>query len=319
MKAIRVHEFGSPEVMRLEEVEAPKPGPGEALINIKATGVNPVDTYIRAGIYGAKKLPFIPGSDAAGVVEAVGENVKRFSPGNRVYTSGTISGAYAEKALCKESQAHILPDRITFSQGACLGVPYATAYRAIFQRAKALPGEVILIHGASGGVGTASVQLARAAGMKVIATAGTDKGRALALKEGAHFVVDHTKPGHMDEVMRITDNNGADVIIEFLANVNLAADLKTLAKGGRVVVVGSRGTIEIDPREAMGRDGSIIGMSLFNAAEKELYSIHSALTAGLENGTLRPIVGREMPLKDAPAAHHAILEERAYGKIILIP
>lgn len=319
MKAIRVHEFGPPEVMKYEEAETPRPGPGQVLISVKAVGVNPVDTYIRAGGYGARAFPFTPGLDAAGVVEAVGEGVEKFSPGDRVYTSGTITGAYAEKTLCKETQAHKLPEKATFAQGASLGVPFATAYRAIFQRAKALPGEFVLVHGASGGVGVASVQIARAAGMKVIGTTGTERGRALALKEGAHFVVDHTRPDHMDEVMRLTGGNGADVIIEFLANINLASDLKTIAKGGRIVVVGCRGKIEIDPRESMGKDGNILGMSLFNATEKELFSIHSALAAGLENGTLRPIVGKEMELKDAVAAHHAILEERAYGKIILVP
>lgn len=319
MKAIRVHNFGPPEVMRLEDAPEPKPGPGQVLVAVKAAGVNPADTYIREGLfYAAREFPFTPGSDSAGVVEAVGEGVKRFKPGDRVYTAGTLTGSYAEKTVCKETQAHRLPDNVSFSQGASLGVPYATAYRAIFHRAKALPGEKVLVHGASGGVGTASVQLLRSHGMTVIGTAGTEEGRKLALKEGAHFVVDHNFPGHLEEVKKITDG-GADVIIEFLANANLGGDLKALAKGGRVVVVGCRGTVEIDPRDTMGRDLSILGMSLLNATEKELESIHAALTVGLENGTLRPIVGKEMPLKDAPAAHHAVMEARHYGKIILIP
>lgn len=318
MKAIRLHEFGEPEVMRLEDIELRAPGPGEALINIKAVGVNPVDTYIRAGLFYAKELPFTPGSDAAGVVEAVGEGVTRFKPGDRVYTAGTITGAYAEKALCKESQLHQLPQSLSFAQGACVGVPYATAYRALFQRGRAVAGETVLIHGATGGVGTAAVQLARAAGLTVIGTAGTEDGRALALKEGAHFVVNHKVNGHLSEAAAFA-KGGLNLMIEFLANVNLGADLKFLAKHGRVVVVGSRGTVEIDPRDAMSRDLDIRGMSLFNATEAELASIHAGLLAGFENGTLRPVVGRELPLKDAGRGHHEIMEKSAYGKIILVP
>jgi NADPH2:quinone reductase len=320
MKAIRIHETGGPEVLKLEEVPDLQPGPGQILVRVKAIGVNPVDTYIRSGNHAVKPpLPYTPGQDAAGLVESIGEGVKRFKPGDRVYTARTLSGAYAEQTLCLESQAHPLPERVSFQQGAALGVPYATAYRALFQRARGLPAETILVHGASGGVGTASVQLARRAGMKVIGTAGTDKGRELVLSEGAHQAVDHTAKGYLDELMAFTEGKGFDVILEMLANVNLANDLKMLARGGRVVVIGSRGQIEITPRDAMTRDASILGMTLFNATERDLSEIHAALVAGLENGALRPIVGQELPLAEAARAHTAVLEPGAYGKIVLIP
>ena len=319
MKAIRIHVYGGPEVMVLEEAPDPKPGPGQVVVRVKAAGVNPVDTYIRSGLYAAQpSLPYTPGFDAAGIVEETGKGVSRFRHGDRVYTAGTVSGAYAELALCEERQVYPMPDRITFQQGASIGVPYAIAFRALFQRAHAEPGESVLVHGATGGVGIAAVQLARAHGMTVIGTGGTPEGRALAKKQGAHHVLDHTEEGYMDHVKFLTSGLGVDVIIEMLANVNLGHDLKVLAFGGRVVVIGSRGTVEIDPRDAMSKDAAIHGVVLFNATQVELRKVHAGLFAGLDNGTLNPVIGREMPLADAPKAHREIMEGNAPGKIILL-
>jgi NADPH2:quinone reductase len=322
MKAIRVHEFGEPEVLKLEEVPEPQVGPGQVLVKVHAVGVNPYEAYIRAGAYYAaasRPLPYIPGNDAAGVVEAVGPEVKRVKVGDRVYTSATLSGAYAEKSLCLESQVHPLPPQVSFSQGAGVNVPYSAAYRALFQRGRAVPGEVVLIHGASGGVGVAAVQLARAAGLTVIGTAGTAEGRRLAAEQGAHHVLDHHREGYLQEALQITENRGIDVICELLANVNLGRDLEVLATGGRVVVIGSRGTVTLDPRQTMAREAEILGMIIFGATEKEFTAIHAALVAGLANGTLRPVVGRELPLSEAAQAHHDIMEKKAFGKIVLIP
>jgi len=320
MKAIRVHEFGPPNVMHVEDITDPTPGPGQILIQIKAIGVNPTDTYTRAGA-GAKKvsLPYTPGIDAAGIVESIGESVTSITVGERIYTSGTVTGAYAERALCTESQLHPLPSNISYVQGAAINIPYATAYRALFQRANAVPGEVVLVHGASGGVGIAAVQIARSRGMRVIGTASTAKGRELVLKEGAHEALDHSNPNYLDQLLALTKGKGVDVVLEMLANVNLAKDLKILTLGGRVVVIGSRGKIEIDPREAMVRDATIAGMLLFNISEKQATETYAALYAGLEDGSLRPIVGKTMALAEAPRAHLEIMEPGAYGKIILIP
>ena len=320
MKAIRVHEFGGPEVMRLEEVPDPNPGQGQLLVRVKATGVNPVDTYIRSGAYAAKpQLPYTPGADAAGVVEAVGAGVTGVVAGDRVYTVQTLSGAYAELALCDRSQVKPLPANVSFAQGAGISVPYGTAYRALFQRAHATPGEIVLVHGASGGVGTAGVQLARASGMTVIGTAGTDKGRQLVKEQGAHHVLDHSAAGYLDQVVRLSGGRGVDVVLEMLSNVNLDKDLTVLAKFGRIVVIGCRGTVEINPRAAMGKDAAILGMILFNATAVEMESIHAGLFAGLANGTLRPVVGKELPLKEAPKAHVDVMAPGAHGKIVLVP
>ncbi|MDE3171138.1 MAG: NADPH:quinone reductase [Acidobacteriota bacterium] len=320
MKAIRVEEFGGPENLRIRELPDLKAGPGRVVVRIRAAGVNPVDTYIRAGAYPRKPpLPYTPGTDGAGSVESIGEGVKRFSVGDRVYTAGSLSGTYAEQALCEEQSLFPLPGNASFSQGAAVHVTYGTAYRALFHRAQARPGETVLIHGASGGVGTAAVQLARAAGLRVVATVGSDRGKKLALAEGAQEVLDHKAPNHFDQALTLTGGRGFDVILEMLANVNLARDLTILAPKGRVVVIGNRGTIEINPRDAMTRDGSILAMSLWNASPEDLFSIHSALVAGLENKTLRPVIGQEIPLADAARAHVAVMEPGAYGKIVLIP
>jgi NADPH2:quinone reductase len=320
MKAIRIHEFGGPEVLRLEEVEDPKPSAGQVLVRVGAVGVNPVDTYIRSGAHAVKpKLPYTPGHDAAGTVESVGEGVTRVGAGERVYVAGSLTGAYAELALCYESQVHALPARVSFAEGAGVSTPYATAYRALFQRAQGRPGETVFVHGASGGVGTAALQLARAAGFKVIGTAGTDEGRRHASEQGAHHVLDHHAEGYLEELTALTGGRGPDVILEMLANVNLNSDLGVVAKGGRVVTIGSRGPVEINPRLAMTRDATVLGMSLFNASPQELSSIHAAIAAGLESGTLRPIVGREFPLAEAARAHEEVLKPGALGKIVLIP
>jgi NADPH2:quinone reductase len=319
VKAVRVHEFGPPEVMHVEDVQEPTPSPGQVVVRIDAAGVNPVDAYVRAGTYARKPaLPYTPGSDAGGVIESVGTGAK-LKEGTPVYTSGSVSGVYAEKALCQESDVHPLPRDVPASLGAAIYVPYATAYRALFQRAHAWAGESVLVHGASGGVGVAAIQIAHAAGMRVLATAGTEKGRKLVLEQGADGVLDHKAPDHFDKLLSHTGGKGVDVILEMLANVNLGKDLQVLAPGGRVIVIGSRGTTQIDPRETMVRDAAILGMLLFITPERDLNAIHSAIYAGLQNGTLRPVIGRELPLGEAPKAHHDVLESSAYGKIALKP
>lgn len=320
MKAIRVHEFGGPDVLSFEGVDDPRPAAGQVLVRVGAVGVNPVDTYIRTGAHAVKpQLPFTPGLDAAGTVEAVGEGVARVGVGERVYIAGSLTGTYAELVLCDEAQVHKLPARVSFSEGAGVFTPYATAYRALFQRAQGRPGETVFVHGASGGVGTAALQLARAAGLKVIGTAGTDEGRRLASEQGAHQVLDHHAERYLEELTELTGGRGPDVILEMLANVNLNRDLGVVAKGGRVVVIGSRGPVEINPRLAMTRDAAILGMTLFNTTPRELASIHAAIDAGLESGTLRPVVGREIPLAEAARAHEEVLKPGALGKIVLIP
>jgi len=320
MKAIVVHEFGGPEVLRFEEVATPRPGAGQVLLRIHAAGVNPYDTYMRNGTYAIKPpLPYTPGSDGAGVVEAVGEEVKNIKPGDRVYVANTVSGAYAEYALAMERQVHPLPEKITYAQGAGVWVPYGTAYHALYQRTRARAGETVLIHGASGGVGIAAVQMARASGLTVLGTAGTEKGRELVKREGADHVFDHTNPDYREQILKAIGERGVDLILEMLANVNLGHDLKLLAFHGRVVVIGSRGDVTITPRDLMLRRSSVLAFTLWGITEAEENEIHAGLIAGLANGTLRPIVGKELPLAEAARAHKEVLEPGAFGKIVLVP
>ena len=162
-------------------------------------------------------------------------------------------------------------------------------------------------------------QAHRRGGLIVIGTAGTEAGRQLVAKQGADHLLDHHKEGYLDEAMALTGGKGVDLILEMLANVNLGKDLPLLAKFGRVVVIGSRGTVEINPRDTMGRDAEILGMTLANVAPDALRAIHADLVAGLGDGTLRPVVGREIPLAEAPRAHEEVIGSPAHGKIVLVP
>ncbi len=320
MKAIRVHAFGGPEVMKLEEVPDLSAGPGQVVVDVKAAGVNPVESYIRTGTYATKPpLPYTPGNDAAGVVKEVGPGVTSVAAGDRVYTSTCISGVYAEQALCNALNVYLLPGNVSFEQGAGVGAPYGTAYRGLFQRGDAKAGETVLVHGASGGVGIAAVQFARAAGLTVIGTAGTNEGMALAKREGAHHVLNHSSEDYLDKLMGLTQNLGVDIILEMLANKNLASDLSVIAKHGRVMVIGNRGTIEINPRGTMAREADIRGVMLFGASQEEFHAMHAAIFAGLEAGTLRPVVGETFALADAAKAHEAVMTPNgAHGKIVLV-
>jgi NADPH:quinone reductase len=320
MRAIQVHQFGGPEVLKLEEIPTPTPATGEVLVRVHAAGVNPYDTLTRSGTYAIKPpLPYTPGSDAGGTVEAVGQNVTKVKAGDRVYTAKTVSGAYAQYALTLESQLYPLPEKISFAQGAALWVPYGTAYTALHHHANARAGETVLVHGASGGVGLAAVQLSRAIGLNIIGTAGTQRGLDLIKKEGAHHVFNHTKAGYAEEILRLTGGSGIDIVLEMLANINLATDMKLLAREGRVIVIGNRGEITVNPRELMARRASVRGFTLWAVTEAESSEIHAGIAAGLENGTLRPIVGKELPLKDASQAHLDIVAPGAFGKIVLVP
>src|SRR6266542_875373 len=212
MKAIRVSEYGGPSVLKVEDVADPEPGPNQVVVRNRAIGVNPVETYLRANLDNrGPKLPYTPGSDAAGTVDAVGAGVSSVAAGDRVYIYGSLTGAYAEKTLCELEQVHPLPEPASFSQGAALGTAYGTAYQGLVHRGRPQPGETVLVHGASGGVGTAAVQIARALGMTVIGTAGSEAGRRLVQEQGAHHVLDHSQPGYLDELLQLTGGRGPEL------------------------------------------------------------------------------------------------------------
>jgi NADPH2:quinone reductase len=324
MQAIVVRQFGGPEVLRLEDVPDVEPGPGQVRVSIRAVGVNPYDTYMRSGGYAVKPpLPYTPGADAAGEVDAVGSGVTGLSAGDRVYIGGTVTadayGAYASAVLCRPDQVHPLPPKLDFAQGAGVNVPWVTAWQGLFVRGKARAGDTLLVHGASGGVGLAVVQLGRAAGLTVIGSAGSAEGLALVKAHGAHHAVNHSDPAHLDEVTALSGSRGPDVIVEMLANVNLDHDLRIVAAGGRVVVIGNRGRIEVDPRRIMAKEAVVTGMIFWNLDGGQLARAHRALFAQFESGACAPVTGVTMPLKEAPRAHELVMSPGARGKIVLIP
>ncbi|NXT00249.1 QOR oxidoreductase, partial [Jacana jacana] len=321
MRAVRVFEFGGPEVLKLQsDISIPHPKEDQVLIKVHACGVNPVETYIRSGNYARKPaLPYTPGSDVAGVVERVGERVTAFQKGDRVFTIATDSGGYADYAVAAANRVFRLSDKLDFRQGAAIGIPYFTAYRALFQKGHAKAGESVLVHGASGGVGIATCQIARAYGLKVLGTAGSEEGMDVVLRNGAHQAFNHREANYIDKIKEHTGMEGVDIIIEMLSNVNLAADLQLLSRAGRVMVVGSRGPVEINPRDTMSKESSIIGVSLFLATEEERQECAAALLEGVEAGWLKPTVGSEYPLEKVAQAHEDIIHRGGTrGKMVLL-
>ncbi|XP_048207548.1 quinone oxidoreductase isoform X1 [Perognathus longimembris pacificus] len=321
MRAIRVHEFGGPEVLKLHsDVVVPVPKDRQVLIKVHACGVNPVETYIRSGTYSRKPaLPYTPGSDVAGLIESIGDHVSAFKKGDRVFSTRTISGGYAEYALADDHTVHMLPEELDFKQGAAIGIPYFTAYRALLHSAHVKAGESVLVHGASGGVGLATCQIARAYGLTVLGTAGTEEGQKLVLENGAHEVFNHREVNYIDKIQKSLGGKGVDVVIEMLANVNLSNDLKLLSYGGRVIVVGSRGPIEINPRDTMSKESSIIGVSLFSSTKEEFRQYAKALQDGIKAGWLKPVIGSQYPLEKAAQAHENIIHSSGtIGKMILL-
>lgn len=320
MQAIVVNRFGGPEVLELAEAPDPRATAGTVLVEVHAAGVNPVDTYIRTGTYAFQPpLPYTPGMDAAGVVLETGAGVTNVAPGDRVYVAGSLSGTYAAKTLCAMHQVYPLPDALSFAQGAALGIPYSTAFQALFHRGRAATTQHLLIHGASGAVGLAAIQFAKAAGLVVVGTAGSEAGKVLVQEHGADHVLDHHDPMHLERALEITDGNGYHLILEMLANVNLGNDLRLLARFGRVVVIGSRGEVTINPRDLMSRDASVVGMTLMNMDDNEREKVHRGIAEGIAGGIVHPVISAELPLADAAKAHKDVIESSTNGKIVLIP
>ncbi|XP_056388669.1 quinone oxidoreductase-like [Hyla sarda] len=321
MRAIRVSEFGKPEVLKfLTDVPVPSPGENQVLIRVHACGINPVDTYIRAGVYARKpNLPYTPGSDVSGVVEEIGRNVTTFKKGDRVFTRATVTGGYAEYAVASEDTVYQLPEQLNFKQGAAISVPYFTAYRALFQKGHGKSGELVLVHGASGGVGIAACQIARAYGFKVFGTAGSQEGLNLVLQNGAHKAFNHKEKDYMEKIQEAAGAEGVNVILEMLSNVNLSNDLKLLSSGGRVIIVGCRGSIEINPRDTMAKESSIIGVQLHGSTKEDWREAGAALFGGMESGWLKPLIGPEYSLEKASQAHEDIIQNSgATGKMVFV-
>lgn len=320
MKASRFHKCGAPEVLQLEsQVPVPKIGETQVLIRVFTIGVNPYDTYQRSGSY-ARELPGILGSDCSGIIAQTGSMVKRFNLGERVFTTKTVSGSYAEYSVADETYTFPLHDKLTFSQGAALGVPYFTAYKSLVMKACCRPGETVLVHGASGGVGIACCQIAQGLGLHVIGTAGTDYGISKVLENGAEVAFNHRENDYIEKIKEHVGDKGVEIICEMNAAKNWNNDLSLLSKSGILIVIGSpHNSVSFYPDELIGQEKRVEGIAIFSSTEDEYAKMAEALHSGVDAGWVKPIIRDEFPLEQAAAAHHEVIEhkEPSGGKIIL--
>lgn len=319
MKAVQVNEFGTPEVLKINELPEPIPGKGDVLIRVHAAGVSPLDTYIREQSHGAPtpSLPYIPGFEATGEIASIGEDVTKFKIGDRVYVN-TFLGAYSELLVHDAASVYPLPDSVSFTQGTAVVNSYPTAYYPLFNLAHAQTGNKLFVHGASGAVGTAAVQLARAAGMTVVGTAGSDRGLELVRHQGAHHVLNHRESNYLQQALELTDEKGYDVILEMNASKKLADDVGLVGTFGRIIVIGGTDApVTFDPTPILWKGASIIGLYIGLTTPEESAQIHSALYSQLQNNTLRPIVGQEFACADVAKAHEAVHQSSSAGKIVL--
>ncbi len=322
MKAIHVHEFGGPEVMVLEDAADPTPGAGQILLDVKAAGVNPVDTTFRSGAHPLSKslaLPWTPGVDAAGDVLAVGEGVSGFAPGDRVF-GAAMSGSYAEKALLNPLRTAKLPEGLSFEEGASLPVVLYTAYYALIYKAGLKAGETVLIHAGAGGVGCMGIQIAKAAGARVITTVSSEEKAAFCRGFGADVVVNYREEDVAERCLAETGGVGVDSVIEMVAAENFDADCRAVKKYGTIVVLGAGtgknpvGSVNYPP--FYSKDIDVRGLSLFNS-DPVFPEMIRQLDLMLADGRVRASVGETMPLADAPRAHDVLMTGKVFGKIVL--
>lgn len=323
MKAMRAPQFGGPELLRLEDAPDPQVKEGHVVIRVKATGVNPADLVRLSGRYPQTlPLPYIPGTDVCGEVEAVGAGVTHVRVGNRVFGRSLNGGGYAEKASLPGSEAIPLPANLSFAEGAAIPVPFYTAYVALHHKAALKAGETVLVSAGGGGVGVAAIQLAKAAGARVFTTVGSREKAEGTRALGADVAINYKTQDFAAEVQKLTDSNGANVIIENVATDNLAKDFVALARYGRIVLIGTgtgkapEATFAVSA--ALMKDTTIHGMVLGNSAAS-IPDIASALTAMFAVGTLKAIVHKSYLLSAAPQALQDLLAGKVFGKLVLVP
>lgn len=319
MRAIRIQEYGGPEVLKIEEVPMSKPAQGQALVRLAAAGVNFIDVYQRRGTYPVK-LPYIPGLEGAGVVEAVGEGVNLVKKGDRVaYVHAP--GSYAEQSLVDAEALIPLPADLSFEQGAALPLQGMTAHYLMHEFRKVKAGDVILIHAAAGGMGLLLVQWAKHLGAKVIGTTSSEEKAKIAKEAGADEVILYTKQDFVEEVKQITGGHGADLIIDGVGKTTFAGNLEAAALRGNVVIFGAASgpADPILPNKLMVKSLTISGGSLFNyiLTKDERIWRAKAVIEGIQRGWLKLHIDHVFPLQEAPEAHRMLEERKTTGKIIL--
>lgn len=324
MKAIQINEFGGPEVLKTVDIDEPFPNKDEVKVKIFVTGLNPSEAYTITGTYNYNipSLPYVPGYDATGIIEEVGSNVNHFKKGDRVFISAFSAkrntGTYAEKVVTDAKNVFKLPDNVSFREGAGLGIPVFTAYKAIFLKANVRAGETVLVHGASGSVGNLAVQMAKTIGATVIGTSSTEEGRQTVLDLGADYVMNHITEDNKEELLKITGEEGPDVIIEMLANANLDIDMQVIGKHGRIIIIGSRGTIEVNPRNLMTSEAIVTGMTFRYPTQTEMREMQYGVNALLEIGAIQPLIGNAFTLDEPIEAYKSLMESTGNGRTIFV-
>jgi NADPH:quinone reductase len=321
MKAIRVHSFGDPSVLQLEEVETPRPGRGDVLVRIKAIGVNYMDVYARTGRYGAA-LPYIPGAEASGTVEALGQEVRGVAKGDRVAYTG-IPAAYAEFSVVPAERLIALPDWMSFEVGAAFPLQGMTAHYLAHEYYHIAPGTAVLIHAVAGGVGLLAAQIAKHLGARVIGTTSSEQKASAAKEVGADDVILYTKTNFVEEAIRLTNGRGVDLILDGVGKSTFAGDLQAVRVRGTVVIFGSSsGPAEpIAPNSLQARSLLLGGGRLldFIATREELERRAGDVMNAIHAGWLQVKISRVLPLAQASEAHRLLESRETIGKLVLTP
>jgi synaptic vesicle membrane protein VAT-1 len=343
MRAVVLTGTGGPEVLQVREMPDPSVGPGEIRIAVKAAGINFADTMARIGLYpDAPKTPCVLGYEVAGEVESVGEGVTTHKVGDRV-VAGTRFGGQAELVTVPEAQALPLPDRLSFEQGAAFPVNYGTAYAALVVMGSLREGNRVLIHAAGGGVGISATQIARNAGAEIFGTASPSKHDAIRA-QGVTHAIDYRSQDFEAEVMRITNGEGVDLVIDALGPTSFRKDYRLLRPGGRLVMYGLSENSKEGKRSipltlkslgamptatmpwwkslmTMNENKGVFGLNMLKWWDREgnLDRVTEPLMADLEAGRLEPVVAESFPFERAGEAHMFIAERRNVGKVVLFP
>ncbi|HET6494206.1 MAG TPA: NADPH:quinone reductase [Thermoleophilia bacterium] len=324
MKAVRIHEYGGPEVLLYEDMPVPVPGPAQVLVRVEAASVNPVDVAVREDRFPTpKEPPKTLGSDGAGVVEAVGEDITTVRPGDRIFFSGLgvgSEGSYADYAVIAQTQAVRMPTTLSFTDAAALGMAFPAAYYGLIRRGNVQAGETVLVQGAAGGVGSASVQLAKAMGAHVIATIAGREEADLVRSLGADEAIDRLREDVVGRTLALTDGKGVDLVHELVISANLMSDIRLVAKNGRVVCTGQGPSPEavLSIGEALAKDVTLLFMNLNNAGRAGVAAIAAEIAQMAANGRVKPVIGATLPLAEARRAHEMLAGDHL-GKIVLLP
>jgi len=321
MKALRAHQFGGPEVLRLEDAPDPQVQAGQVQIRVRAAGINPADLVRLSGRLGTLPLPYIPGTDVCGEVEAVGAGVANVKVGDRI-CGRAFAGGYAEKTCLVANEVVALPANLSWEQGAAIPIPFFTAYRALYHKAQLRPGETVLVSAGGGGVGVAAIQLAKVTNARVLTTVGSREKAERTRELGADVAINYREQDFVAEVQKATGGKGANVIIENVAADNLAKDFGAIALNGRIVLVGTGTGKAADASfgvlGALFKDVAVLGMSLVNAGPV-IQEMAAALTHLFAAGSIKAVVSRAYPLAEAKEALGDLVAGRVFGKLVLCP